>query len=887
MKTKLLSLLLLIICFSMFGKPVDENRAKTVGLYFLQNKTNSNLLKEAKNLQLAYKVTATIGDALEERTMFYVFNVDTIGFVIVSGDDAVIPILGYSDQGTFHSENMPPAFQKWLEGYKNQISYVISHDIKATDDIDKQWSLQFTNKHTNTTLSTNAVTPLIHTHWNQGNVNLNRPETSPPYNSDYYNYYCPYDANAGKNALTGCVATAMAQIMKFWNYPTSGIGWNTDHTDNYGDLTAVFGNTTYQWSSMPDQLISSSTSAQNNAVATLMYHCGVSVNMKYGVSGSSSNLSFAKNALINYFGYNSNIQLVNRKDYSDPTGTPTGTNWFNLLKAEIDNGRAILYGGAYINPNPSLPTNGHCFIADGYDSNNNLHFNWGWGGLADGNFPINQLNPSIPALNFYEYLNDLNNAVIGIQPPPSAQQNYIALYDYMTPSASTINYGQAFTVSTNITNLGTNSFSGDYTLGAFDSNGNFIDFLETKTNYSLPSQTHYVNNLVFSTAGLFTLLPGTYYLGLYYRPTGGGWKIVQNNGSYTNFPQITVVNTNPISLNSAMTVSPGTTLTQGQGASVNLNIVNNGSTTFIGQYNVSLYTLDGTFVQTIGAISEVNGLPPGYTYPSPYLTFTTSAITAAPGSYLIALSHSTDGTNWSLTGSTSNFINPIKVTVVQAPYQADIYEVNDVFNQSYSLPLSFSGNTTNVNTAGSNAHVGNDNDYYKIVLPSGYNYTITPRLQDSYSSNNGITYSLDALFTYSTDGVNWSSVYDDIISGNITVNNGGTIYFHVAPYFQGNIGTYLLDVNLSRTVLAIDENQFTNDIKLFPNPTNSKVFFDNSKENFKEVSIYNYLGQEVAKTNFTATSSNQEIDMSALATGVYVLKFSDGATTKSVKVVKQ
>jgi hypothetical protein len=337
-----------------------------------------------------------------------------------------------------------------------------------------------------------------------------------------------------------------------------------------------------------------------------------------------------------------------------------------------------------------------------------------------------------------------------------------------------------------------------------------------------------------------------------------------------------------------MSISPGTTLTQGQGASVNLNIVNNGSTTFTGQYNVGLYTLDGTFVQTIAELNELNGLPPGYTYSSPYLTFTSSAITAAPGSYLVALEHSMDGINWYLTGSTSSFINPIKVTIVQAPYQSDIYEVNDLFNQSYSLPLSFTGNNATVKTTGSNAHVGNDNDYYKIILPTGYNYSITPRLQDSYSSNNGFSYSLDALFTYSTDGVNWSSVYDDVISGNITVNNGGTIYFHVAPYFQGNIGTYLLDINLSRTAaLGVIENNFTNNINLFPNPTSSIVTFDNTNSNFKEVRIFNYLGQEVIKTSFTSSIQNQEIDMSNLATGIYVLKFSNGETIKSIKVIKK
>lgn len=864
MKTKLLSLLLIIACFNMFGKPVDENRAKTVGLFFLQNNTNSTLLKEAKNLQLAYKVTATIGDALEERTMFYVFNVDTIGFVIVSGDDTVIPILGYSDQGVFHSDNMPPAFQKWLEGYKNEISNVVSNDIKATEEITKQWSLQITNKNSNTTLSTNAVVPLLQSiQWSQ---------------SPYYNALCP------GGSVTGCVATAMAQIMKFWNYPASGTGFYSYPHPQYGSLSANFGNTTYQWSSMPNQLTSSSTSAQISAVAKLMYHCGVSVDMNYTTTLSgAAGATKVQPALVNYFGYQSNATIKLRINYTD-------TNWINLLKSELDSGRPMYYEGTGNGLNPT----GHAFVCDGYNNNNEFHFNWGWSGDYDGYFQVNALNPTGTGTGGGSgTYNSNQKIVIGIQPPPTSQQDYIALYDYLTPSSSTINYGQAFSVSTNIANYGTNSFSGDYTLGAFDSNGNFIDYVETKINYSpLPSQTFYSSNVVFSTTGMFTLLPGNYYLGLYYRPTGGGWKIVKNNtigsSNYTNFPQITVVNSNSISLNSTMTVSPGTTLTQGQGASVNLNIANNGSTTFTGQYNVGLYTLDGTFVQTISALNENTGLSAGFTYSSPYLTFTTSAITATPGSYLIALQHKTTTGNWTLTGSTSTFINPIRVTVVQAPYQADIYEVNNVFNQSYNLALSFTSNTTSVKTTGSNSHVGNDNDYYKIILPSGYDYTITPRLQDSYSSNNGNTYSLDALFTYSTDGVNWSSVYDDVISGNITVNNGGTIYFHVAPYFQGNTGTYLLDVNLSRTPnLSLDDNEIIENLILYPNPTTSKVFFDNTNSNFNEVVIYNYLGQEVGKAKFLESVNNQEIDFSGFASGVYVLRFSNQENYQSVKIIKE
>jgi hypothetical protein len=851
----------------MYGKPVDENRAKTIGLYFLQNKTNSQLLKSATNLQLVYKVTATIGNDLEERTMFYMFNVDNVGFVIVSGDDTVIPILGYSDQGNFHSDNMPPAFQKWLEGYKNEIIYVVNNDIKATEDINKQWSIQNTNKNSNSTFSTNAVAPLIQTHWDQ---------------SPYVNALCPFDNTYSEQTVTGCTATAMAQIMKYWNYPSNGTGFHSYNHPTYGTLSANFANTTYQWSSMPNTVSSS-----NNAVATLMYHCGVAVEMNYGVAATGGSGSYViiaaspsvqqtcENAFKTYFGYNaSTLQGLKRVNYTD-------SNWINLLKNELDLGRPIQYVGFGSG-------GGHTWVCDGYDNNNYLHMNWGWGGNSDAYFQINALNPgALGTGGGSGGFNSNQQALIGIQPPSSTSYN-IALNNNVTPSLSTIGYGNAFSVSTNISNNGTNSFTGDYTIGIFDSNNNFVDYVETKVNNTLQGGYTYNNNLVFSNLGLFSMLPGTYNLYAYYRLTGGSWKAVQNYGSYTNFAQITVVNPNPISLNSVMTVSPGTTLTKGQGASVNLNIANNGSTTFTGQYNVGLYTLDGTFVQTISEINEDNGLPGGYTYPSPYLTFTTEAITANPGTYLIALLHKTTTGNWTLTGSTSTFINPTRVTVVQAPYQADIYEVNDVFNQSYSMPLSFTSNTASLKTIGSNSHVGTDNDYYKIILPTGYNYTITPRLQDSYNSNNGDAYTLDALFTYSTDGVNWSSVYDDVISGNITVNNGGTIYFYVAPYFQGNIGTYLLDVNLSRTaILNINDSEFINNIKVFPNPTNSKVFFDNSNTDFKEVVINNYLGQEVTKVSFTSTSSNQEVDMSNLATGVYVLKFSDGANYKSVKVIKQ
>jgi hypothetical protein len=866
--------LLIFVSLTSYAKQIDENTARTVGQNFLITKPNSSASFRTAKLQMVYK--SNLSTNKSNTTFFYIFNVATNGFVIVAGDDTVTPILGYSTEGNFDSNNIPQNVAKWLEGYKNEIRSIVEQNIQPATDINENWKRLRNGDKINTTSQYKSnttskimlgVAPLIQTKWNQ---------------SPFYNAECPIDMIANQQTVTGCPATAMAQIMKYWNYPSTGSGNHSYNHDKYGTISANFANTTYQWDEMPI-----SVTSPNNAVATLMYHCGVAVEMNYGVApaGSSSYVIVAaapsaqktcENAFKKYFGYNaSTLQGLERVNYSD-------SNWINLLKNELDLGRPIQYVGFGSG-------GGHTWVCDGYDNNNFLHMNWGWGGNSDGYFQINSLNP--PALGTGGGSGGFNSgqqALIGIQPPTSDITYNLALNNNVIPSAPTIAYGRPFSVYTNIKNSGANTFTGDYTIGIFDNNGNFIDFVETKENNTLQGGYTYDALLVFSNPGLFSMLPGNYTLELYYRPTGGEWKIVQNSGSFTNFTSITVVNPNPLELNSSMVVSPSTTLIQGQSASVNLNVVNNGNTTFVGQYKVGLYNLDGTFVQDITTLNEANGLPVGYTYNAPFLTFSTSSISANPGSYLIALQHKSTMGSWELTGSTSTFLNPVNVTIIEAPLLADIYEDNDTFAKSKSLPIAFSGNVASVNTVGSNAHIGTDIDNYKIVLPTGFNYNITPRLQDSYYSNDGITYTLDGLFSYSTDGVTWSEAFDDVATGNIMINNGGTIYFKTAPYFQGNTGTYLLDINIARTAsLGLAENELGKTLNVYPNPTTSKVFFNNSNYNFENVSVVNSLGQELSKVKFTKFSNNQEIDLSGFTKGVYVLKLSNSKTSKTEKIVKQ
>lgn len=864
MKYKLLLIgLLSIFGLKTFAKQIDEKIAKQVGQNFLKTRTNSQTLKNANDFELVYKSTSNSVNSLaslQTITYFYVFNASLSGFVIVSGDDNVLPILGYSDQGLFDPNNLPQNVLKWFEGYKSEIRSIIEQNIQPTNQIVGEWQSLISGDNDNSSTKAKAsVNPLMQTKWNQ---------------SPYYNALCP------SNSVTGCVATAMAQIMKYWNYPATGSGFHSYNHNTYGTLSANFGSTSYQWGSMPNTVNST-----NNAVATLMYQVGVSVDMDYSpqssgayvISASSPVTHCSEYALKTYFGYKNSLQGIQRVDYNQ-------TQWLNLIKKEIDASRPILYAG-FGNGG------GHCFVADGYDNSDYIHFNWGWGGSYDGYFQINALNPSGTGTGGGSGgYNSGHQAVIGIEPPTGSQTFDMALYDYITPSSSTIYYGQSFKISTNIANNGTNAFTGDYAAAIFDNSYNFVDYIQILTGYSLQAGYAYSSDLDFSTTGLFSMLPGTYYVGIFYRPTGGNWKQVANNGSYSNLVEMKVINPNNIELNSSMVLTPGITLTQGQPASVNLNVVNDGNNTFTGQYLVGLYNLDGSFAQTIGTIDENNGLQSGYTYKSPYLTFSASSITVNPGTYLLAAQHNPNNSGWQLTGS-SYFLNPIKITVIAPSLQPDIYETNNSIGESYNLPITFSGNNAIKNTTGSNCHITSDNDFYKIILPLGFNYKITPRIHDLYNSGNGNTYTLDGLFSYSTDGITWSDAYDDVMTGNIALNGGGTIYFRVAPYFAGETGTYLLSISLTRTSnLDVNQINLSDNLRLFPNPAKDVIMIDFKDFNGKvsEINMLDVRGQNLYTLNEVDQRNILPISLSNHANGVYFLQIltSKGILSKKIIISK-
>ena len=326
------------------------------------------------------------------------------GWVIMAADDAVQPILGYCDKGTFDpSAEMPENLKWWLKMYNRQIKRAVDLKLEATDEVKNEWT-ELRRGVRRATQATVVVSPLLTTTWNQ----------SGPYNN-----LCPY-YSGNNRSVTGCVATAMAQVMNFWEWPQTGQGSHSYNSN--GTQTVNFASTTYDWANMKDSYSGSYTNAQATAVATLMYSCGVAVEMNYGASSGAQTIRFpasstsyacAQNALWNYFKYNADsIKGYYREGYSYyGYSSWTDNNWIAMLKAELNKRHPIMYAG-------SGDGGGHSFVCDGYRDDNYFHFNWGWGGTYDGYFTVNSLAPGGGGIgsNNDNTFNEGQDVIIGIVP---------------------------------------------------------------------------------------------------------------------------------------------------------------------------------------------------------------------------------------------------------------------------------------------------------------------------------------------------------------------------------------------------------------------------------------------------------------------------------------
>lgn len=355
---------------SVFGRHLSPEEAIS------RISADNGMKKMAARIEKKPVYTAASAE-VPDANCFYIFNISgDNGFMILSADDNLPAVLGFTESGDFDRNCIPPAFDRLLSEYQREIDFFYQNEDAADAPVFEETTHE-------------AIKPLISLQWNQ-----DLP----------YNLLCPkYN---GKLSVTGCVATAMAMVVKYHNYPPKGFGAHS-YTHNRQKISFDYENTEFNWDLMLDDYETASSPApteeEKNAVAELMLACGVGVNMMYSSTSSGAYSEYIPAALIKYLGYDYNLKYVDRNNY-------TMSEWEEMIYNELLLERPVLLSGVG-------SAGGHQFVCDGCRSNNLFHINWGWGGISNGYFRLNALNPSVLGIggggggfNYYQ------DAVIGIRP---------------------------------------------------------------------------------------------------------------------------------------------------------------------------------------------------------------------------------------------------------------------------------------------------------------------------------------------------------------------------------------------------------------------------------------------------------------------------------------
>ncbi len=461
---------LLLFAAVIQAVPVSKSEAQKKAQQFISGKIAAARGTNVSTPDLQFE--AADGDN------YYVFNVGQHqGFVIVSGDDRTPGILGYSDEGDFDAENIPSNMKAWLQGYADEI-----HELKTTPEVagarsaarvtERDWA---------------AIDPLVQTKWGQ----------DAPYN------------DAVKPNVTGCVATAMAQLMYFHKWPKEETTAIPKYA-NYSSLEPIV----FDWNSMKETYGGSESVTAKTAVATLMKYCGYSVNMAYGSGSSSAVASLAVNALKSYFNYDQNIRYIERAYYGID-------EWESIIYEELANDRPVMYGGS------TVRGAGHEFVCDGYDGNGLFHFNWGWDGNYNGFFVLWLANPKgtgIGGSNSADGYSSGQSAIIGIQKP--TEEPIIEEVKRLSVKNISVKGGQDFVFSRSSINENFSDVTIYFNVG--NATNEALTVLFGLGLYD--EQDHYVSNILSVDGGSCT--PGGYYNTGYTISFGknmtGNYKIIPN-----------------------------------------------------------------------------------------------------------------------------------------------------------------------------------------------------------------------------------------------------------------------------------------------------------------------------------------------------------------------
>lgn len=474
---------------------------------------------------------------------YYVFNVgQNEGFVMVSGDDRTPAILGYADEGTFDTATMPENMKAWLQDYAKQIDFLNSHPQARV------YKAQL-NEH-------QAIKPLLRTTWNQG----------WPYNN-----FCPNDENG--RSVTGCVATAMAQVINYHKHPSQTTNTIPAYnTNTKGIALEEIGITHIDWANILNNYKGNENDAQQSAVAMLMKLCGCSVYMDYSSTASAAYSGNVDTALKNYFDYDASTRYESRGDYR-------ANEWDEMIYSELAQKRPVYYSG-------QSTGGGHAFVVDGYDKEGLYHLNWGWGGSCDGYFLLSILDPdsnsgigASSSSDGYSYGQD---AVVGARPNTGMPYDDVNMRLYGISSNQTVisKFNRVFHVTADISGIysaASDTRTMDVGLGIFDNEGQML-YAEYNWDGELYAGWGWANCSM--EADIPSLPNGTYEITTVCRETGTDtWKRTLGGNQYF---LTAIINNNTMTIQSTdvnidATIAVTGNLVAGHEQTVTTTIVNNGT----------------------------------------------------------------------------------------------------------------------------------------------------------------------------------------------------------------------------------------------------------------------------------------------------------------------
>jgi len=834
---------ILCIIFSSlaYSAQIDENEALQIAQQFYNQKKTS-LLRSTPDFRLVYacKDSTSLLRSTNTQTYFYIFNVGKEqGFVIVSGNDLTKKILGYSDEGALPVENMPENLKTWLELYQSEIKYAIEN-VKNP--------MAFDSENMVNSSMTDYVSPLL------GNIKWNQ------YGA--YNILCPSNAE-GVHAVAGCVAIAMAQIMKYHEWPVSGTGSHSYDYNPFINISADFGHTYYDWDNMQDRYSTSSTPRQDTAVATLIYHCGVSVNMKYGINSSAAQSKDATNAFTNYFGYDSDLQIHYKENYNE-------AQWKTMIKNELINKRPILYSAG------TLSLSGHAFVCDGYDSSDMFHINWGWGGYGNGYFELSSLySGAAGSINVIADGYSVRQAFIGGIMKPDGIDNVtykISMYKSgLFSSEDTLENINSST--TNLVfgckNISFDAFKGKIGIGLYQ-NG----IMKAVLIYSNISELLY--NWGWSKYESFkgvslsnlNLVPGNYRIYCIYKPTDStSWSFMNATNNWNNYLDVIISGSTSLSAVIQRPVSsPILTLTQAiqhqnlyqnRKASFSVTIQNTGT-----EYNsaIALYlrsTTDASAYQLLdyGNVCISSGQTKTFEL--------TGTITSTPGNYYAIAAYDSTNTisleNFKPIGPDNYGKLPVSIESGQLSLTQKLRLSKDTLHRNEPFTVYTSISNTDSNFYGSiyaYIYPENEGQYLAIIGPKNItintNDTVSTTLSGSISLNPG-RYRL-CLFYKLEEDLFKISTKDAAID---------TLFF-----------------TLEEAATALDYKQ-TRTFSIYPNPVKGQLNIQ-TEESVLQAHVSDLSGRIILQV-----SNSKILSVHNLKSGLYLLQIRTENGTKTVKFMKE